>query len=56
MLPVVIINGYGMLPVVIVKTLALEEVNISMQEYEMNGYDYQKSGLLNSFMTEAVII
>ena len=56
MLPVVIINAYGMLPVVIVKTLALEEVNISMQEYEMNGYDYQKSGLLNFFMTEAVII
>ena len=29
-------NAYGMLPVVIIKTLTLEEVNISVQEYEMN--------------------
>ena len=40
-------NAYGMLPVVIIiktKTmlLALEEVDMSLQEYGINRYDYQK--------------
>ena len=40
-------NVYEMLPMVIIKkdqnktSLALEKVHVSMQEYDMNRYDYQ---------------
>ena len=37
------------------KSLALEEVGMSMQEYEMNRYDYQKDGPITEANTYEII-
>ena len=48
----------GMLPVVTIKTkksLALEEIGMLMQEYEMNRYDYEKNGSITEANSYEII-
>ena len=37
------------------KSLALEEIDMSMQEFEINRYDYQKSGLISEANSYEII-